>query len=245
MDRVEQYLDELAGRLRVGPAQARRLLAEAEEHLREATEAETATGLDQDDAQRRAIERFGSAREVAALSNGSLVWRFAGLAVGLARIGVVGSLAVLAGTLLARLAATATSTETVFGLPRGYLPGHAQVAHWLAVQPSAGDWHSAAAAENASDTLFLRGAAAVLCLTVSLVVLAVGRRSVRTPSPSLVAAVGATAFGGAGALLLGGALTNQYVGVEWGRGLLLCDATVALAVAAGYATVVLRRLQLE
>jgi hypothetical protein len=35
------------------------------------------------------------------------------------------------------------------------------------------------------------------------------------------------------------------VGVEWCRGLLLCDGRVALVAAAGHALVVLRRLQLE
>jgi len=242
MDDIERYLDDLATRLRVGPVEARRLLAEAEEHLHETVAREEAAGADADLAQRRAIERFGTARQVAAAANGPLVSLLASLVLGAAHLAAVGSLAVLAGTLLARIVAALTSTSAAFGPPRDYVASHSQVAHWLAVQPGAADWHAAAAAENADDTLVLRGGFALLCLLASLAVLWVGRRRARPPADGVVPAIGVTAFGGAAVLLLGSAVTKTSTPFEWGNGLLLCDAAVALVAAAAYGIVLLRRV---
>jgi len=243
MDTIDSFLDELATRLRVGPTRARRLLAEAEEHLRDTAAREEAAGADPEDAQRRAVGRFGTARQVASAANGPILSRAVPLVAGAAQLAAVGSAAVLAGTLLARLVAVVTSTTSAFGPPRGYLPSHASVAHWLAVHPGAHDWHAAAAAENADDSLVLRGGFGLLCLVASLVVLRIARRRSGTPGDGVVPAIGATAFGGAGVVLLAGAITNSSTSLEWGRGLLFSDAAVALVVAAAYSVVLLRRVQ--
>lgn len=244
MDLIDGYLDELAARLRVGPARARRLLAEAEEHLRDTAAREVAAGAAEPDAERRAIERFGTTRQVAAAANGPVLTRLGPLALGAAHLGVVGSLAVLAGTLLSRLVAAVTSTASTFGFPHDYVASASQVAHWLAVQPAAGgDWQAAAASENAADTLVLRGGFAALCLVVSLVALRLLRRWTRSPADGVVPAIGMTAFGGAAAFLLLAGLTDSRTPFEWGRGLLLSDASVALVVASVYAVVLLRRVQ--
>jgi len=58
---IEAYLDELLLQLRGSPRTVRRMLAEAEAHLTDAV----ADGVDP----REAIERFGSARDVAAATN--------------------------------------------------------------------------------------------------------------------------------------------------------------------------------
>jgi hypothetical protein len=250
MDPVDRYLDDLAGRLRVGPARARRLLAEAEDHLRDtaarhlaARDAAGADAGDEEAAQRRAVEEFGTARQVAAAANGPVAARVGPLAAGLAHLGATACLTVLAGTLLARLVAALTSTGAVFGLPGSYLPAHARAAHWVAAQPGTRDWHSAAAAENADDTLLLRGAFALVCLLVCLVALRVSRRRLSPPSDGTVPAIGLSAFGGAGVLLLVGGVTNFYTSVEWGRGLWLCDAAAALVAAGVHGVLLLRRLQ--
>jgi hypothetical protein len=155
---------------------------------------------------------------------------------------VAGSLAVLAGTLLARLVAAVTSTATTFGFPHDSVASAGQVAHWLAVQPAARDWPAAAAAENAADTLVLRGGFAMLCLLVSLVALRLLRRRTSPPADGVVPAIGMTAFGGAAAFLLLAGLTDSRTPFEWGRGLLLSDASVAFVMAAAYAVVLLRRV---
>jgi hypothetical protein len=62
---IQAYLDGLERELRSRRAPRRRLLAEAEDHLRSAAEELVAGGRSPVDAERTAIERFGAAREVA------------------------------------------------------------------------------------------------------------------------------------------------------------------------------------
>ena len=63
-DPVEAYLDQLYVSLRTTPREARRIIAEAEDHLRESVAAGLAAGLTERDAQEAAISSFGSARAV-------------------------------------------------------------------------------------------------------------------------------------------------------------------------------------
>lgn len=58
-ERIECYLDELLLRLRGHPRQARRVLSEADAHLRESVEAGLAAGLDRAQAVDEALKRFG------------------------------------------------------------------------------------------------------------------------------------------------------------------------------------------
>lgn len=64
-DLIDAYLDDLLVELLGTPRLARRVVAEAEDHLREAVEEARAAGASTEDAQRSAIERFGSPRLVA------------------------------------------------------------------------------------------------------------------------------------------------------------------------------------
>jgi hypothetical protein len=61
---IDQYVAALRRELDFDPALARRLLSEVENHLRDAAEADPA--WPSPDAERRAVERFGLAREIAA-----------------------------------------------------------------------------------------------------------------------------------------------------------------------------------
>ena len=61
---IEQYVASLRRELDFDPALARRLASEVEDHLRDAAEADPA--WPSPDAERRAVERFGVAREIAA-----------------------------------------------------------------------------------------------------------------------------------------------------------------------------------
>jgi hypothetical protein len=98
---IDTYLDELLSRLRGPAAHVRRTLAEAEAHLRDAADAEIIRGVEVPAAERKAIERFGSPRQVAAAANRQVSRITAGrlaasltdaaaqmLAVGIAAIGI-------------------------------------------------------------------------------------------------------------------------------------------------------------
>jgi hypothetical protein len=62
---VDTYLDQLFDQLAGSGRRGRRVLAEAEDHLQNATEELLAQGLDRDAAQQEAVARFGNARQVA------------------------------------------------------------------------------------------------------------------------------------------------------------------------------------
>lgn len=240
MTPIEEYVAELGAHLRLRPEAAERFLAEVEDHLQSAADQEVAAGLEPGEGERAAVRRFGSAREIAFAANGG--WFGLGIrsATAIARIGAVGSLAVLAGTLLAEVVARLTSTTAVFGLPASASPSQSSIRHWLAVQPSAHDWRTAAALENADDSLLLRGGAAVLLLVACAVVAGVGSRRyapVRSNSTLVAPAMAFTLA--AGGLLLS-ALLGARIG-DWGRGQALSDAAVALAIGAAYWVSLVRR----
>jgi hypothetical protein len=62
---VDQYLRQLRASLRTRPEQTRRILAEAEDHLRESVAAGRAAGLTETEAAHAAISSFGTVRAVA------------------------------------------------------------------------------------------------------------------------------------------------------------------------------------
>jgi uncharacterized membrane protein len=64
-DPIERYLDRLLSELRGSTPEVRRILSEAEEHLRDATSELAAAGASEEEARRQAIKRFGDPREVA------------------------------------------------------------------------------------------------------------------------------------------------------------------------------------
>jgi hypothetical protein len=64
MSAIDDHLDELFDLLAGNGAAGRRLLAEAEDHLYAAYRDGVATGLSDEDAARRAIEHFGSTRQI-------------------------------------------------------------------------------------------------------------------------------------------------------------------------------------
>ncbi len=235
MSGIDDYLDELAGRLRLTPGSAHRLLEETESHLRDVAEAEAASGAEAAVAERRAIERFGTAREVARAANGGPL-RVVGPGLNAAaQLLAIGCAVVIAGTLLAEALAWFTSTSWVFGQPMSHVASGGQIAHWLQVHPGAHDWRQAAAAENASDSFLFRTAAGIVGLVAALGLHLVGRRHARAGG-GVPPAVGLTAFGGAAVLLVTGSLRT----LDWGFGQSLCDAAVALLAAVVYAVVCAR-----
>lgn len=245
MDAIDAYLDALVGRLRLSPESARRLLIETESHLRDAADAELAPGVEQEEAESRAVARFGSPSEIARAANGSLLDKLGAVLVGVTQLAAVGSAVVFAGTLLAQLLARATSAAWVFGPPAGFAPPSAQVAHWLQVHPDARGWREAATMENAADAMVLRGGAALLGLGLAVVVFLACRRRFGRIAGGVVPTTGLVAFGGAAGVLAAGAVAGSVAGVEWGRGQLWCDAAVSLVAAAGYLVMCVRSIEVD
>ncbi|MCW2752748.1 MAG: hypothetical protein JWQ32_159 [Marmoricola sp.] len=241
MDRIESYLADLERRLRLAPGSTQRLLEETAGHLGDAASAAEAAGVGRDEAEREAVARFGTAEEVAREANGGIVAAVGRLGYAAVQLSVVGWAAILAATLLAELLARVTSTAWVFGLPADATPTAGTIAHWLQVQPGAASWRDAAALENASDSLILRGGFTVIMLTTAALVLLGARSRVGRIERRVVPGLGLIAFGGTGLLLVVGGVTGAFADVEWGRGQWFCDAAVALLTASAFGVAWLRR----
>jgi hypothetical protein len=253
---IETYLDALLGELR-GPAPyIRRMLAETETHLREAADAVEAGGPGRVAAERVAVERFGAPGEVARAANkGAGVRTLRHLAVpgvlAAVRLGAVGLVAVgVTGVASAGLRAMAGSAY-VYADPSGVRASAAACAHWMAAQPAAHTCAQAAALENASDTLVLRGAAGILgVLVLAVLALALrrgrGRRLPRALPSALEPTIGAALFLAAGvamlALGLSGALVTGAAGTTSGAGQWLASGVVAIAASLAYAALLVRRV---
>jgi hypothetical protein len=235
-DRIDGYLDDMLDRLEGTAAERRRMLSEAETHLRDSADSFMRGGMDADAAQSAAIAAFGDAPMIASASNrrrpAELLAAFVRAA---AQLGVYGFAAIGVAALLARGLALVTSTQWVYGAPAGYRFTAAQCAHWLAVQPGATNCHVAAAMESSDDSFLFVLAAAIIGLIVAGVILGAMRLARRRPaSPaarlprSVVAAIGATAFLGAGIALLAAGAADGISRIAWGQGVLYTDGVVAL-----------------
>jgi hypothetical protein len=181
------------------------------------------------------VAAFGDAPTIAKASNRrSLTALLAAFIRAAAQLAVYGFVAIGAATLLARGLALVTSTQWVYGAPAGYRFTAAQCAHWLAVQPEATNCHAAAAMESSDDSFLFILAAAVVGLFIAGIVLGAMRltrrrigRAWRLPR-SIVTAIGATAFLGAGAVLVAAAAAHGIGRDAWGQGALFTDGAVAL-----------------
>jgi hypothetical protein len=242
-DPIEEYLDRLYLRLPRQPRRARRLLAEAEQHLRDCAAEQEAAGVPAEEAQRRAVERFGVPDDVAAtaLSVPAVLAAVARAALGLVTVGLI---AIGISGLVAAVMDAAFGTRFVGALP-GQHYSTAACRHFLAVQPSARSCTQAAMLENSADAVSLRllaGGVGLVCLGALLVVRRMrrGRSTALVVSPTLVRTAGTFLFGAAAVLLLGQSVDLMTVAGGDGAGYFLSGGIVALAVAAAYAVAVLR-----
>ena len=158
-DLVEDYLDQLYASLRTTPRQARRIIAEAEDHLREATTAGIEAGLTEVEAQEAAISSFGSVRAVVRAHArrvpplavfGELVmagWKLASIAV----LAVAGS-GVIAFVMNRTLGPSFVggSTAQASGAPA------VTCQHWMGLWPHVQYCGQAAVLETSSDAVTLR-----------------------------------------------------------------------------------------
>jgi hypothetical protein len=250
-DPIDDYLDRLLAALPPGTPDARRLLAEAEDHLRDAVDDAVSHGVPPDDAAFAAIARFGPPRVVARtwrrsrVTTAMVVTRLARAGAALA---VVGLLAVGAsGALAAGMRAAAGPEFMANNLTR--VPFSAErCATFRRLEPSATTCGQAAMLHHAHEMVIVRLGAGAVGLVGAAVFGGLTRRRRRQghrrtddvlPAP-LVPAVAATAFGlgAAGFTLLG---IDSAIG-DTGPGQYLSAAVPAAIAAVAFGAVAIRRL---
>jgi hypothetical protein len=251
-DLIATYLEQLSGRLR-GP-HTDRVLAEAEDHLREGAAAAREAGMTQIEAQEAAISAFGSIAAVVRAHEerpGNLVrgrtpraivtdvimsaWQLGG--TGLAAVGLSGVVALVMNVTLGR--------GFVGQAPAGVTFPAAKCAYWLANWPGAHTCATAAMLENSSDAVTLRvgaGIAGVALLEGLFIVRYLLRRRgyhVPVPLAGYYPALAAAVFGAGAAGLA--VLQATGLTVSEGSGCYLSGALVAALFAAWYAVKARRR----
>ncbi len=249
-DGVERYLDELAARLPGPGAHVRRVLAECEAHLRDAVAAGRAAGLSDADAERAAVEKFGTPSQIATQVI-SAQWAHARRPVLRAGMGLLVRMAaaamVVAGgaAVLAVLAATISSRTAVFGLPARVSMPARLCTYWLTIHPDAGTCRQAGTLEAAGDiplSLETLGGLGAGILATAVLVRRRRPRPVEVLPPVLGPALGVAAFGAATVGLAALAAGDAVLLGAWGRGLWLCGAASTLLAALVSAMLLLRAL---
>jgi HAAS len=162
-DLIEEYLDVLHASLRTTPRETRRIIAEAEDHLREAAAEGLAGGLTEREAQEAAISSFGSVRAVVRAHQrrippvavlGELVmaaWKL--IWILLLTVAASGVLAFAMNGVLGR--------RFVGGSPAAAALSAGRCHYWLSIWPSAHTCTQAAMLEASSDAVSLRLAALI------------------------------------------------------------------------------------
>src|SRR6266545_2442415 len=241
-DLIERYLDRLLTQLRGSARDVRRILAEAEEHLRDATAEAAATGMSEQEAQRQAIARFGDPRTVARrfsprLSPVPTAALLAELLRAATLLGAVALVAIGVSGLIAELFGQAFGARFVSGDLPGTTYTPARCADFLEYFPRAGSCAHAAELHHWGEVVQYRVAAGVLGLLV-LGGYALWHRRRREPRylgvlPDGFAATVATAlYGVAAAGLLLESLNGLVAGS--GTGQWLSGAIVSAVMAAVY-----------
>jgi hypothetical protein len=244
-DPIQRYLAQLRAEL---PARdTDRILAEAEDHLRETVATGLAVGLTEAEAQEAAISSFGSVRAVVrahATRPGNLIrgrtpravlgdlvlsaWKLGG--IGLTAIGASGAVVALMNV---------TAGRPYVGQPQpGVTFPKASCVYWMSAWTHAHTCAQAAMLEASSDAVILRAAAGIIglkLLTLYAVVRTIMRNRGTEPGVLLAGCfpvLAAATFGG-GALVLSLAQLINF-NVSYGPGFYLSGAIVAAVVAIGY-----------
>ena len=237
IDRVEDYLDRLFDLLAGAGRAGRRALAEAQGHLEEAVEANKAAGMSQEDAERDAISRFGSAEQIArahlsvrALAPAAAFGRI--IAAAWLMAGVAGLAFVLMGLIDAAMARALgpgfVSHDTQDAI---YSPSYC---HSLGV-PSADQaaCRAASVAQHAREMIdrpLLAGAFGLFALGLFVLARrAPALRAVTTlPNAAMVSTAGAVAFCGGGGFVLLYALFGLLTGDRAEVGQHLAEGAAAI-----------------
>jgi HAAS domain-containing protein len=245
-DLIEGYLDQLLGHLRGSAHDVRRILAEAEEHLRDAAAELVAAGASDEEAQRRAIERFGRPRTVARRFSARLApVPPAAVAAELARaalpLGGVALVAIGASGLVAELLGRLLGAGFVAGDLPGMTYTPQRCAEFLEYFPDAGGCAQAAALHHWGEVVEYRVAVGALGLLVLGAFLLWRRgRGGRPPEylgvlpDGFAATVATSLYGVAAAVFALEGLDALLVAGGDGAGQWLSAAVVALAMAVLY-----------
>ncbi len=243
-DVIERYLDELLVELRGSPRTIRRVLTEAESHLRDAV----AAGVEPDEA----VRRFGQAHVVAAASNrlsgtpvSVLLHQLLVAACFLCAIGFtsIGASGVISGGMDAAFGPRFVAGD----LPSiTYTPERCDEYRRLALhEPSC---RSAAARHHTNEVETFRIASGVLGLAGFGAWAFLRRRWRATPAtgalpPALVPGIGAAVFGVAALTLASQAMQSIGWRSTAGLGQWLSAAVVSAVVAGGFGVSLLRTLR--
>lgn len=242
---IERYLDELLLGLRGSPRAVRRVLAEAESHLRDAV----ATGADAEEA----VRRFGEPRVVAAASN-----RLSGtpMSVVLRQLLLAACLLAAIGCLsIGASGAISGAMDAAFGpkFVAGDLPSitytSERCAEYRALAPSENSCRAAAARHHTNEVETFRVAVGVMGLLALGVWVFFRRRWQAGPAtgalPSaLVPGIGTSVFGVASLALASQAMQSIGWHATAGLGQWLSAAVVTAAVALAFGLKLLRSLRL-
>lgn len=249
---IDAYLDRLTAELRLDGRRARRVLLEAEDHLREAAQQFSADGLPWREAEQRAIDRFGSPRTVARRfaveeRRAALPVLALELVLALGLLFGIGMSAIGASGLVAGVLGSAFSQRFVAGDTNGVSYTAARCADFLSYVPHAGSCEAAATAHHFDEVVSYRLAAGVLGLLALggwwLLRRRLGRRRRGVLPEGFVPTIGATLFGLAACALLGLGGLPVLLGRPAGTGELLSGGMVALVAFAGFAVAFLHELR--
>jgi len=253
-DAVDRYLEALLLELRGRATGVRRILDEAEDHLRESVEAGIADGLAPDEAERRAIERFGSPQLVARrLARGARVRPpvpvLAQVVLALMLIGGIGLVGVGVSGALADGMGAAFGKAFVSADTNGVTYTPSRCADFLEYHPEARTCEAAATAHHFDEVVSYRLAAGVLGIAVLGAWWVARRRRWLWPDAAEAvpegfgAIVGAALFGVAAAGLLFQSIGAIVVGGDSsGTGQYLSGGLIAAVMAMGFAVVLQRTL---
>jgi hypothetical protein len=242
---VEAYLDRLLVELRAErPRQARHLLAEAEAHLRDATQEAVDAGMTLADAEAAAVARFGPAAALAEAERARQRTPFGTLVrqgvMSAWFLGAFGATAVGVSGLIAAVLRAVGGERFVADVVPGRVLTASDCARWLAISPRAASCRAAAISDWAAETVYYRIALGILG-ALAMVAFVVARRRLgrvgawtSLPAP-VVDTVAVTLFGLSGVWLLVQGLDAVVVRSGHGAGQWLSAAPVALAAAAVFA----------
>jgi hypothetical protein len=245
-DPVEEYLDQLYARLRSRPREGRRILTEAEDHLRQGVAEGLAGGLTEREAAEHAISSFGSVRAVVRAHerrhHRPAIALLGDLAVSAWQLIAIGLLAVGASGLVAGVMNHALGREFVGGTPTATGLSAAACQHYLTNWPAAHTCAQAWMMEVSGDAVTLRVAGGLAGLVMLTGYLLARRWAQRSLPASFVPAVAMTVFGTAAAGLSWLAVAGRAAGVSNGPGYYASGAIVALMAAAAFALPLRRAL---
>jgi len=248
-DRIERYLDDLFLALRDTPREARRLLRDAEDHLREQQDELVSGGMAPEAAAQQAIERFGSVTQIVERAKQEDPHRwllsvvggmFSGalwlVAIGFIAIGISGVIALAMGSTLGHKFVAADAPGVVYTAER--------CAEFQKLAPAAPDCPSAAIDHHYEETVGYRLSGGVLGLVLLAVAFAARPLARRGPDlRGLIVGAGFALFGAAATILMGlGTMSLIFNGGD-GAGATLSAGPVALLVALGFAVLLVRWLR--